>query len=95
VIPTIDESEAIKSAVKQQLVINHGNSAEGLVITISVVNGVFSRGMATEQGGGGMWLAKKVDGLWKIVYEGNGVVDCQMIKNDYQFPSEMLTNFCD
>lgn len=95
VTPTVDESQTLKAAVKQQLVIEHGNSAEGLVITIYKIEGDFARGMATEQGGGGIWLARKVGGSWQLVFDGNGVPDCTKLKTTYLFPATVLTGVCD
>jgi hypothetical protein len=45
--------------------------------------------------GGGLFLAAKADGKWKIVYSGNGSVNCSSIKQNFEFPQEMLANFCD
>jgi hypothetical protein len=90
-----ENDESLKTIIKQLLVAEHGNTANELTITISKHIGDYASGGASSQGGGGMWLAAKVNGGWKLVFDGNGTVDCQMIKTNYQFPAEMLTNFCD
>jgi len=46
-------------------------------------------------GEGGMFLAIKQDGTWKLIYDGNGSIDCATIKKNYQFPTDMLVGFCD
>ncbi|MDD5626261.1 MAG: hypothetical protein PHG83_03785 [Patescibacteria group bacterium] len=46
-------------------------------------------------GEGGMFMAAKVENVWKLVYDGNGSIDCNFIKANYQFTEEMLKGFCD
>jgi len=46
-------------------------------------------------GEGGMFLAAKEGNMWTLVYDGNGSIDCNAIKQNYNFPKEMLTGFCD
>jgi len=48
------------------------------------------------EGGQGMFLAIKDNSDWKLVYDGNGSVDCDKIKNDWGFSSDLLKpEFCD
>ncbi len=93
--PTIDEAESLKAAIKDQLTASHGSFGRGLVISITKIEGNFARGLASESGGGGIWLAKKIDGDWKIVFEGNGIPDCNSLKTTYLFPQDLLQNICD
>jgi len=47
-------------------------------------------------GEGGGVLAVKTDGDWQVVYDGNGSVDCDRMKQEYGFSDEILQpNFCD
>jgi len=85
--------EDIKTIIKNLLVEIHGQSANDLTITVSKQEGDYAKGGASAQDGGGMWLATKHDGRWTIVWEGNGVPDCQHIKS-FNFPADMLTNVC-
>ncbi len=48
-----------------------------------------------QQGEGGGVLAINEQGEWKIVYDGNGSVDCSLLKNTYKFSSDLLTGYCD
>lgn len=93
--PSINETDSLKIIIKQLLIQEHGANANGLIITISKLIGDYASGGASEQGGGGMWLAAKVNGNWKLVFDGNGVPDCQSIKTNYKFPADILTNVCD
>lgn len=94
-VPTVDETSLLKTAVKKELLLAHGDAAANLEITVSKIEGDFARGMASEQGGGGIWLAKKSDSDWQVVFEGNGVPDCQKLKTTDQFPASILTGVCD
>ena len=54
-----------------------------------------SVGFGDEIGGGG-WLARKVEGKWEVVWDGNGSVDCPKLRTEYKFPEEILQPaFCD
>lgn len=44
---------------------------------------------------GGLVLAVKANDKWTLVYDGNGSIDCVKIKQDYQFPQDMLEGICD
>ena len=51
--------------------------------------------MNGQAGEGGMFMTAKKNNVWTLVYDGNGSIDCVSIKENYQFPAEMLVNFCD
>lgn len=93
--PTIDETENLKTVIKQLLIQEHGPTANNMVITVSQIVGDYAKGMASESGGGGIWLATKIGGNWKLIFNGNGIPDCNALKNAYLFPQEILTNICD
>ena len=47
------------------------------------------------QGEGGMWLAV-AGNQWDVVWDGNGAVDCNKMRQQYGFPDTILKpNFCD
>lgn len=93
--PITEDTDTLRTIIKQLLVAKHGSTANELTITVSKHIGDYASGGASAQDGGGMWLAAKKNNEWKLVFDGNGTVDCQMIKSNYQFPVEMLKNFCD
>jgi len=45
-------------------------------------------------GEGGMFMAVKSGNAWELIYDGNGSIDCNTIKANYQFPADMLKDFC-
>ncbi|MCX6785773.1 MAG: hypothetical protein NTZ18_02900 [Candidatus Komeilibacteria bacterium] len=67
-------------------------------VKIDKENTQYARGevsFAPAGGEGGMFLAVKTGDNWQLVYDGNGSIDCNKIKQTYQFPADMLTGFCD
>ena len=87
--PTIDETATLLAAVKAGLVAEHGPDAASLNVTVSKIQGAFAQGGASGQGGGGMWFAAKVNGVWKLAWDGNGTISCASI-NPYYFPTSMI-----
>lgn len=73
--------------IKQVILNKHSWTQDEVDITISKENGIFARGGIKEKEAvsGGMFLAKKIDGKWEIVFEGNGAPDCNLLKNTYFF----------
>ncbi|OQA93743.1 MAG: hypothetical protein BWY24_00346 [Microgenomates group bacterium ADurb.Bin219] len=88
--PTIDETEALKTAIKKALVAKHGSSANELKISVSKVVGGYAQGGASGEGGGGMWFGAKVNGQWQLVWDGNGVITCESFGSYPDFPKEMV-----
>jgi hypothetical protein len=88
--PTIDEESFLKQAIKDALVVEHGSQANSLNITVSKIKGDYASGAASEQGGGGMWFAAKVNGIWKLVWDGNGVILCSSLTSYPNYPADMI-----
>ena len=89
------EEDDLPTIIKQLLVTKHGSTANDLTVTVSKKNGDYAKGGASAPGGGGMWLATKINGQWTLIFDGNGVPDCQLIKTNYKFPADILVNICD
>lgn len=92
---TADENISIISGVRTALVAEHGPDAANLNITISKVEGNYAEGAASEQGGGGMWFAAKVSGVWKLVWDGNGSIMCSSLTPYPDFPKDMISECWD
>jgi hypothetical protein len=88
-VPTVDEAATIIAAVKAGLIAEHGSDAGTLTITVSKISGNFAQGGAAAAGGGGMWFAAKIGGVWKLAWDGNGMISCASI-NPYNFPVTMI-----
>lgn len=92
--PCLSDEEAIKQA----LVKKHSWDSEDIIVTVSKNDGQFARGGVKEKSsevGGGMFLAANKNGIWEIVFDGNGAPDCNQLKVTYLFPKELLTGICD
>lgn len=85
----IDETATLITAVKAGLVAEHGSDAANMTITVSKIVGNFAQGGASAEGGGGMWFAAKVGGVWKLAWDGNGTISCTSI-DPYNFPVSMI-----
>jgi len=49
-----------------------------------------------ESSAGGVFLAVRSGNIWEVVYDGNGSVDCEKMRTEYDFPDTILKpNFCD
>ncbi len=88
--PTVDETAALSLAIKNALVTEHGSVANDLNITVSKIKGDYASGAASQQGGGGIWYAAKVNGVWKLVWDGNGFISCSNLTNYPNFPTSMI-----
>jgi hypothetical protein len=79
-----DETTAIAAAVKA------GGASS---VTVLSVVGNYAEGAASGRGGG-MWLAAKVSGAWRLIWNGGGNVPCATV-NQYNFPSSLIHNCWD
>jgi hypothetical protein len=88
--PDSTDSASIIKAIKLALVKKHGPNAENMVVTVSKVEGEYAKGMANEEGGGGLWFAARQNGFWTLVWDGNGQIDCTDISPFPGFPKSMI-----
>lgn len=91
------EEENNENDIKKAILIKHRWDESEVDITISKANNTFARGGIKEKSAisGGIFLAKKIDDKWKIIFEGNGVPDCDLLKSTYSFPADFLIGVCD
>lgn len=81
-------------AIKNLFVAKYGKKAEDISLTFSQETDDFARGgvkfsQPGGEGPGGNFLAAKVDGQWKLVFDGNGGFACSELQK-YNFPEEMV-----
>jgi phage-related tail fiber protein len=88
--PTIDETSALKVVIKNALVAEHRSDANALNITVSKIEGDYASGDASAQSGRGIWFATKVNGAWKLVWDGNGSIQCSSLIAYPNFPIDMI-----
>lgn len=96
--PTIDTPTlAVKEAsVKDQVIkaLSQKNNwdVSRVELNVATVEGNFAKGDVKFKGemGGGLWFAAKVNGTWKIVYDGNGMITCDQLSNYQNFPKDLI-----
>lgn len=90
--------ENVKGAITKILAKKYNVEENKVSVQVNKEVGDFasgSVGFGDEFGGGG-WLAKKIEGKWSVIWDGNGAVDCQKLKTEDKFPDEILKpGFCD
>lgn len=90
----------IGQKIREILAVKYKKNIADVVVNIKKSDETHAMGnifflMNDQQGEGGQVLAIKDQNGWKLVYDGNGSVDCPLLKNTYGFSSDMLINFCD
>ncbi|MGA3291954.1 MAG: hypothetical protein ABSC49_02265 [Candidatus Microgenomates bacterium] len=93
--PTSDVNSVLIAAVKAALVAEHGQDAESLVVTVSKIEGNYAQGDASAQAGGAIWYAAKIGEDWKLVWDGNGQIDCSSLSSYPNFPTDMISECWD
>jgi len=86
--PCVDEA-----LIKQALVDKHGWNPDDIVVTVSKSTGRYVSGGVREKSsevGGGMFFAVKTDGQWKIIFDGNGAIMCESLKDYQDLPVSMI-----
>jgi len=96
-VATMTEAE---NAVRRQLAEKYNKSIEEVSTKVTKIDGNYVAGsvsFSTEVGApGGLFLAMKNGDGWEIVYDGNGSVDCEKLREDYNFSELVLVpQFCD
>jgi hypothetical protein len=92
-VPTdqpLDEEANLAVIIKNMLVAKYGSASANLNVNVYKIEGIYAEGTAAESGGGGGWFAVKVNGVWKLVWDGNGQIDCNNIAPYPDFPKSMI-----
>ena len=85
-------------SIRELLALKYGRPASEVAVEVLEENTRHARGkvsFAPFDGPGGIFLAAKSGDEWQLVFDGNGSIDCGGIRQNYQFPEEMLAGFCD
>ncbi len=89
----------VSQEIQYLLAKKYNKPVEEVKITISKQDDNYAGGSVLfGQGGpgeGGMFLARKVENIWEVVFDGNGNVDCNKMRQEFGFPDSILKpNFC-
>jgi len=90
---TVNDEDDLKTAIKQAIVTKRNADQDDLVISVSKREGNYAQGGAgsvTPGPGGGMWFGAKVNGVWKLVWDGNGIISCNDLIEFPDFPTGMV-----
>lgn len=88
--PTDDE---VLTAVTQALVEKNGWDPADVQVTLQTIeDGKYAMGGVRDVPGpgGGLWFAALVDGDWRIVWDGNGIIDCTSLEPYPEFPASLI-----
>jgi len=94
--PTVTEN--IAELIKQALIKKNNWTNADIEVTISKNEGMFVSGGVKEKSsevGGGYFFAAKVNGEWKIVADGNGVITCESLALYPNYPVSMISECYD
>lgn len=84
------DEDVLKNSVMVGLKEKHGQVAANLNLSVTSIDGDYAKGMANETGGGGLWFAAKVGGVWELVWDGNGIIECSSLASYPDFPSSLI-----
>ncbi len=96
-LPQMIEAE---NAVRSEWAKKYNKPQEGVTVKVTKLEGTYVAGSLSfsskGDAPGGLFLAYKDQGIWRMVYDGNGSVDCETLKSKYGFPDLVLfPQFCD
>ena len=92
--------ENVDKEIQSLLAKKYNKSLTEVKITISKQDGNYVSGSVLfgtgGPGEGGVFLARNVGTTWEVVFDGNGSIDCNKMRQEYGFPDTILKpNFCD
>jgi hypothetical protein len=90
----IADQKEIKAALEEK----HGLKPGEIAVVMDESDGKYATGSvgSVKPGpGGGMWFATKIDGEWKIVWDGNGAVMCSDLIGFEDFPTRLISECYD
>lgn len=77
--------------IKQALFAKHNwTDTDNLTVKVSTNDGNYASGTVSGQGGGGYFYAAKVNGVWKIVADGNGSIMCADLVKYPDYPVSLI-----
>lgn len=85
------DTQILITEVQDAIASKHGSTAATLTVSVKELSGNYAKGEASQIGeGGGIWFAAKDKGVWQLVYDGNGIIQCSELKEYPDFPSRLI-----
>lgn len=78
-VPTVDEVSVLRYVIKKYIALKHNSNESALTLTVSQIDGNYAKGSVSDESSGGMWFAEKKDGAWMLVWDGNGIIECDTL----------------
>lgn len=93
-------NSVIEQSIREQLATKYQKNLDEINIKINKKeeNQVAGSVTFSEEGiaSGGLFLAINKNDVWQVVYDGNGSIDCNKMRQEYGFSDYILSpNFCD
>lgn len=90
---------SVNQEIQYLLANKYNKSADEVKITITKQDDNYAGGSVLfgkgGPGEGGLFLARKAGNIWEVVFDGNGNVDCNKMRQEYGFPDAILKpDFC-
>jgi hypothetical protein len=95
-VPTVtpvSDSDLLKTAMASAISTKNKFSVDSITISVSELSGNYAKGSVnpvTPGPGGGLWFAAKVNGVWKLVFDGNGIITCADLTSYPDFPTTLI-----
>ena len=83
--------KSTKESVIELFSKKYNKSTNVTVVEVGLDSGSFARGSVnfTDELGGSAWFAVKTAKGWELVFDGNGIVPCDVAYN-YNFPKDII-----
>ncbi len=90
--PNLTDNLAINQAIKEKFAQKYERNLDEISINITTstpthMRGSVKFGIADEPGEGGIFFAALVDDEWQLVFDGNGIIPCDLLI-EYNFPED-------
>jgi len=91
---SIEPTDADVEGIKEAFMEKYGKNSNEVQVVIDLFSGNYARGGVRfapigQPGEGGIFLAYKEEGVWKLAFDGNGFYDCSSVES-YGFPEDMI-----
>lgn len=88
--PPVDEGAVLKTVIRKYISLKSNAPESSLTVTVSKIEGSYAKGMVSDVSSGGLWFAAKEDDVWKLVWDGNGVIECSTLTLYPNFPASLI-----
>lgn len=92
-VDNTNEDFQIRSDIKNAIVAKRNADPDNLEITILKKQDDYAMGGVGGKVpgmGGGMWFGVKTKGIWKLLWDGNGIIDCKSFELYSNYPTDFV-----